>query len=104
MNTVGFKCSWMKEQIIEKVEETQQTLPPFIPGSAVSFVLELQMKIMQHQEFILSKSFIKMNKTDKISVLEEYTFLIRALTTIQMPSDVVASGLQEYAKISDVEF
>lgn len=103
MSTVGFKCSWMKEDIKQESIQQVEQVPPMIPGSAVSFVFELQMKIMQHQEFILSKSFVKMSNEDKVSVLEEYTFLVRALTTIQMPSEAVASGFQEYIK-SDIGF
>ena len=104
MSTVGFKCSWMKdEKKTVKEEETIEQLPPLIPGSAVSFVLELQVKIMQHQEYMLSKAFTQLTVAEKTAVLEEYTFLVRALTTIQMPSDVVAGGFQEYAS-SDIGF
>lgn len=104
MSTVGFKCSWMKdEKKAEKNETSTETMPPLIPGSAVSFVLELQVKIMQHQEFMLSKSFTRMTVAEKTAVLEEYTFLVRALTTVQMPSDVVASGVQEYASLAAQE-
>ena len=107
MSTVGFKCSWMKEEVQQ--EQTQETnqIPPMIPGSAVSFVLELQVKIMKHQEYMLSKAFTRLTVAEKTTVLEEYTFLVRALTTIQIPSETVASGFQEYAAAAgaeDVEF
>ena len=107
MSTLGFKCSWMKDEKKTVKEETIEQLPPLIPGSAVSFVLELQVKIMKHQEYMLSKAFTRLTVAEKTKTLEEYTFLVRALTTIQMPSETVASGFQEYAAAAgaeDVEF
>jgi hypothetical protein len=98
MSTIGFKCSWIKENKAKaKVEETEQ-LPPLIPGTAVAFVLELQMKIQEHQEYMVTKEFTKLSIKAKTSIIETYTFLVQALATIQMPQNVVASGYIEYAQ------
>lgn len=92
---IGFKASWHKKERRKKESTDTNMLPAIIPGSAVFHVLELQMKIQEHEEFILTAKFTRLSKQGKSEFLSSYRFLVVTLASINLPQNS-ANAYTEY--------
>ena len=90
MSKVGFKCSWDKP---ERKPRVKDEMPQIIPGSKVATLIEMQMKISEQEEFIVSKAFSRLSVKDRREVLDLYRFLTAAMALI---SEVAACGVSEF--------
>lgn len=96
MNTVGFKASWHKPERKKRGKKTEDLLPSIIPGTIATHVLEIQVKIDEHEQYILTKAFSRLNKKQKQEILDAYRFLIVTLAAIN-PNQSGGEGISFYA-------
>lgn len=98
MKKIGFKCSWdQSEPETQQVENELELMPPIIPGTSVAHLIELQMRIDDHAQYIASTAFTKIRKEERQQILEAYTFLVRTMMMIQPPQVAEPTGLTEFA-------
>jgi hypothetical protein len=103
MSKMGFKCSWDKPERKRKVKEE---MPTIVPGGKVATLIEMQMKISEQEEFIVSKAFSRLSVKDRREVVDLYRFLTAtmALTTEAPPSaEVSAFGAYAAPDTSDMD-
>lgn len=90
MSKMGFKCSWHKPERKRKVKEE---MPTIVPGSKVATLLEMQMKISEQEEFIVSKAFSRLSVKDRREVVDLYRFLT---ATMALTTEVTQGGVSEF--------
>lgn len=94
--SIGFKASWHKRTRTKKQKEEQ--LPTIIPGSAIAHILEIQMKIQEHEDYMLTSAYSRLNKSNKAEILSAYRFLTTTLATINLPQNQLSNpGLNMFA-------
>ena len=106
MGTLGYKGSWMKAERKPKTNKAEQEeIPAIIPGTAVAHILEIQMKISQHEEFFITKEYTKLTQPEKAHTIESYRFLVITLATIQLSQSSEGINIQQYAEAcSEIDF
>ena len=104
MKKIGFKFSWEKDDKPKrdrKPKNQEEEMPMIIPGTPLGHLVEVQMRIEQHESLIASPAFSRMKKQEKLDMLASYRFLLTTLAMIQPPA--AGGGLSEFAGI-DVDF
>lgn len=106
MGTLGYKGSWMKAERKPKTNKAEQEeIPAIIPGTAIAHILEIQMKIAQHEEFFMTKEYTKLTQPEKAQTIESYRFLVITLATIQLSKSSIGIDVKQYAEAcSEVDF
>jgi hypothetical protein len=92
---IGFRASWHKETKPKKQE--QELIPEMIPGSAMEHILEIQTRIFEHEQFMLTTKFARLSKAKKQDVIGAYNFLVKTLALVQ--PTVSSAGITEFGYI-----
>lgn len=76
MSKLGFKFSWETEDTIENTTENniQANIAEHI---LVNHILELNQKIQDCEEYIVSNEFSQLNMREKLQVLDTYQFYVK---------------------------
>ena len=90
MSKMGFKCSWDKPERKRKVKEE---MPTIVPGGKVATLIEMQMKISEQEEFIVSKAFSMLSVKDRREVVDLYRFLT---ATMALTTETAQGGVSEF--------
>lgn len=104
MKKIGFKFSWEKDDKPKrgrKPKNQEEEMPMIIPGTPLGHLVEVQMRIEQHESLIASPVFSRMKKQEKLDMLASYRFLLTTLAMIQ--PQAVGGGLSEFGGI-DVDY
>jgi len=104
MKKIGFKFSWEqndKPKRDRKPKNTEEEMPMIIPGTPLGHLVEVQMRIEQHESLIVSPAFGRMKKQERLDMLASYRFLLTTLAMIQPP--VGGGGMSEFGGI-DVDY
>ena len=86
MKKIGFKFSWEKDvkpKRDRKPKNQEEEMPMIIPGTPLGHLVEVQMRIEQHESLIASPAFSRMKKQEKLDMLASYRFLLTTLAMIQ---------------------
>jgi len=105
MSRIGFKCSWnQNESETQQVENEMELMPPIVPGTSIAHLIELQMRIDDHAQYIASAAFLRLRKDERIQILEAYTFLVRTMMMVQPPQTEAPINLTEYGALDIEDF
>jgi hypothetical protein len=78
MNKLGFKFSWETEDTTENTTTNIQA--NIAEHTLVNYILELNQKIQDCEEYIISNEFSQLNTREKLQILDTYQFYIKTFT------------------------